>query len=195
MRLTYRLRKDISEKLNRLPLSYYDKTKKGEILSRITNDIDTLSQTLNQSLTQMITSVTQLIGILIMMVSISWQMTLIAICTLPVSLLLVAFIVSRSQKQFKLQQEYLGNVNGHIEEMYSGHQANLAFQIKMSTMSGLVHTDANGIGYTSHSFNQFVLFDGDNILMNNQRAYKFSRNPKKYYAFGTNGMLNLTLRF
>ena len=127
MRLTYRLRKDISEKLNRLPLSYYDKTQKGEILSRITNDIDTLSQTLNQSLTQMITSVTQLIGILIMMVSISWQMTLIAICTLPVSLLLVAFIVSKSQKQFKLQQEYLGNVNGHIEEMYSGHQVMKAF--------------------------------------------------------------------
>lgn len=127
MKLTYRLRRDISVKLNKLPLKYYDRTTNGEILSRITNDIDTLSQTLNQSITQIITSVTQLIGILIMMISISWQMTLIAIAILPVSLIFVLAIVKRSQKQFTAQQKYLGNVNGHVEEMYSGHQVMKAF--------------------------------------------------------------------
>ncbi len=127
MKLTYRLRRDISVKLNKLPLKYYDRTTNGEILSRITNDIDTLSQTLNQSITQIITSVTQLIGILIMMISISWQMTLIAIAILPVSLIFVLAIVKRSQKQFTAQQKYLGNVNGHVEEMYGGHQVMKAF--------------------------------------------------------------------
>ena len=127
MKLTYRLRKDISEKLNRLPLKYYDGTTNGEILSRVTNDIDTLSQSLNQSITQIITSVTQLIGILIMMLSISWQMTLIALGILPVSFIFVIFIVKRSQKQFTAQQEYLGKVNGHVEEMYGGHQVMKAF--------------------------------------------------------------------
>ncbi len=127
VRLTYQLRKDISEKFNRLPLKYYDKTTNGEILSRVTNDIDTLSQSLNQSITQIITSVTQLIGILVMMISISWQMTLIALGILPVSMLLVVMVVRRSQKQFTAQQKYLGNVNGHIEEMYGGHQVMKAF--------------------------------------------------------------------
>ena len=127
MKLTYRLRRDISEKLNRLPLKYYDKTSHGEILSRITNDIDTLSQTLNQSITQIITSVTQLIGILIMMISISWQMTLIALGIIPVSFMFVIFVVKKSQKQFVAQQKYLGHVNGHVEEMYGGHQVMKAF--------------------------------------------------------------------
>ncbi len=127
MKLTYRLRRDISQKINRLPLKFYDKTTNGEILSRITNDVDTLSQTLNQSVTQIITSVTQLIGILIMMLSISWQMTIIALCILPVSFIFVILIVKRSQKQFIQQQEYLGHVNGHIEEMYGGHQVMKAF--------------------------------------------------------------------
>ncbi len=127
MKLTYRLRRDISEKLHRLPLSYYDKTTNGEILSRITNDVDTLSQTLNQSITQIITSVTQLIGILIMMISISWQMTLIALGILPVSFFFVILVVKKSQKQFTAQQKYLGNVNGHVEEMYGGHQVMKAF--------------------------------------------------------------------
>ncbi len=127
MKLTYRLRRDISEKLHKLPLSYYDKTTNGEILSRITNDVDTLSQTLNQSITQIITSVTQLIGILIMMISISWQMTLIALGILPVSFFFVILVVRKSQKQFTAQQEYLGHVNGHVEEMYGGHQVMKAF--------------------------------------------------------------------
>ena len=127
MKLTYRLRKDISEKLNRLPLKYYDGTTNGEILSRVTNDIDTLSQSLNQSLTQIITSITQLIGILIMMLSISWQMTLIALGILPVSFIFVILVVKKSQKQFTVQQKYLGKVNGHVEEMYGGHQVMKAF--------------------------------------------------------------------
>ncbi len=127
MKLTYRLRKDISEKLNRLPLKYYDGTTNGEILSRVTNDIDTLSQSLNQSLTQIITSITQLIGILIMMLSISWQMTLIALGILPVSFIFVILVVKKSQKQFTAQQKYLGKVNGHVEEMYGGHQVMKAF--------------------------------------------------------------------
>ena len=127
MKLTYKLRKDISEKLNRLPIKFFDKTTNGEILSRITNDVDTLSQTLNQSLTQIITSVTQLVGVLIMMFLISWQMTLIAIAILPVSLIFVLGVVKKSQKQFVAQQKYLGHVNGHIEEMYGGHQVMKAF--------------------------------------------------------------------
>ncbi len=127
VKISFRLRRDISEKLNRLPLSYFDKTTNGEVLSRVTNDIDTLSQSLNQSLTQIITSVTQLVGILIMMLTISWQMTLIAVGILPVSLLFVAFIVKKSQKQFTAQQKYLGQVNGHVEEMYGGHQVMKAF--------------------------------------------------------------------
>lgn len=127
MKLTYRLRRDISQKINRLPLKYYDRTSHGEVLSRITNDIDTLSQTLNQSVTQIITSVTQLVGILVMMFSISWQMSLVALSIVPVSFILVILIVKRSQKHFKQQQEYLGHVNGHIEEMYGGHVVMKAF--------------------------------------------------------------------
>lgn len=121
MKVTYNLRNELAQKINKLPLSYFDKVNNGEVLSRITNDIDTLSQSLNQSVTQIITSITTLIGILIMMITISWQMTLVALCIIPVSTLFVFFVVSRSQKYFSQQQEYLGHVNGHIEEMYGGH--------------------------------------------------------------------------
>lgn len=127
MKVTYNLRNDIAKKINRLPLSYYDKTTHGEVLSRLTNDVDTLSQSLNQSLTQMITSVTTFVGILVMMFSISWSMTLIALVSIPVSLGFIIFIVKRSQKYFAQQQEYLGHVNGHIEEMYGGHMVMKAF--------------------------------------------------------------------
>lgn len=127
MNVTYKLRKDISHKLNKLPLSYFDKKTQGEVLSYITNDIDTVSQTLNQGITQIITSVTLLIGILIMMLSISWQMTIFAVLVLPVAILLVAGVVKKSQKYFIKQQEYLGNVNGHIEEMYTNHTIVRAF--------------------------------------------------------------------
>jgi len=127
MKVSYNLRGDISEKINRMPFSYFDNTNQGEILSRVTNDVDTLSQTLNQSLGQIITSVTTVIGVLIMMFTISWQMTLVALGIIPVSMLLILIIVKNSQKYFKQQQDYLGNVNGHVEEMYGGHLVMKAF--------------------------------------------------------------------
>ena len=126
-KLTYRLRKEISEKINRLPMNYFDKMTHGEILSRITNDVDTLSQSLNQSATQVITSVTTIIGVLVMMLSISPIMTVIAILILPVSMGLISVIVKRSQKYFMRQQEYLGHVNGQVEEVYGGHNIVKAF--------------------------------------------------------------------
>ncbi len=125
--ITYRLRRDIAEKINRIPLRYFDGTSHGEILAHITNDVDTVNQTLSQSLSQIITSVTTVIGVLIMMITISWQMTLVALTIFPLSLGLVRLIVSRSQKYFREQQDYLGHVNGHIEEMFSGHVEIKAF--------------------------------------------------------------------
>ena len=126
-KVTYQLRNNISEKIHHLPLGYYDKTTNGEVLSRITNDVDTLSQTMNQSMTQIITSVTSVIGIGIMMVSISWQLTLVALCVIPVSSVVVVFIVKKSQKHFKNQQKFLGKVNGHVEEMLGSHVVVKAF--------------------------------------------------------------------
>ncbi|MBX3083748.1 MAG: ABC transporter ATP-binding protein [Anaerolineae bacterium] len=125
--VTYRFRKDIAEKINRMPLKYFDGTNHGEVLSRITNDVDTVSQTLNQSLSQIVTSVTMLIGVFIMMLSISWVMTLVALVMIPVSFGIIALVISKSQHYFKEQQDYLGHVNGHIEEMYSGHSVVKAF--------------------------------------------------------------------
>lgn len=120
-RVSYNMRKEISEKINRMPLRYFDGQTHGEVLSRVTNDVDTLSQSLNQSLTQLITSVTTVIGVLIMMFSISWLMTVVALLILPFSMILVSGVVKRSQKHFRSQQEYLGYVNGQVEEVYSGH--------------------------------------------------------------------------
>ncbi len=127
MNLTYRFRKDIAEKINRMPLRYFDGTNHGEVLSRITNDVDTVSQTLNQSLTQIITSIATVIGVLVMMFTISWQMTLVAIATLPLSFGIIGVIVGKSQVFFKRQQDYLGHINGHVEEMYGGHVVMKAF--------------------------------------------------------------------
>ena len=126
-KLTYRMRKEISEKIDRLPMGYFDKMTHGEILSRITNDVDTLSQSLNQSATQVITSVATIIGVLVMMLSISPLMTVIAILILPLSMGLIGMIVKRSQRYFKEQQEYLGHVNGQVEEVYGGHNIVKAF--------------------------------------------------------------------
>lgn len=126
-KVSYRLRKEISEKINRMPLSYFDKRTHGEVLSRITNDIDTLSQNLNQTMTQIITSVTTIIGVLIMMLSISWQMTIVSLLILPLSMIIISLIVKKSQKHFKSQQEYLGHVNGQVEEIYGGHNIVKAF--------------------------------------------------------------------
>ncbi|MBO5554752.1 MAG: ABC transporter ATP-binding protein [Solobacterium sp.] len=126
-RLTYTLRKEISEKINRLPLSYFDKQTHGEVLSRITNDVDTVSQTLNQSIQQIFTSVITVIGVLYMMLRISWQLTIMALVVVPLSGIAAAFVVKNSQPYFKAQQKTLGNVNGHIEEMYGGHIVMKAF--------------------------------------------------------------------
>ncbi|MBE3592134.1 MAG: ABC transporter ATP-binding protein [Thermoanaerobacter sp.] len=127
MKVTYRFRKEISEKINRLPLKYFESTNQGEILSRITNDVDTITQTLNQSLTQIITSVTTVVGVLIMMFTINWLMTLVALLIIPLSSLVIAFIVRHSQMYFREQQDYLGHVNGHVEEVYGGHNIVKAF--------------------------------------------------------------------
>ena len=126
-KLTYRMRKEISEKINRMPMNYFDKMTHGEVLSRITNDVDTLSMSLNQSVTHLITSVTMLIGVLVMMLSISPMMTLVTLLILPLSVGLISAIVKRSQKYFKSQQEYLGHVNGQVEEVYGGHNIVKAF--------------------------------------------------------------------
>lgn len=126
-KVSYELRKNLSEKINRMPLKYFDSKTHGEVLSRVTNDVDTVSQTLNQSLSQTVTSVITLIGVLIMMFRISWIMTIAAILIIPISMGIIGFIIKKSQKHFKNQQEYLGHVNGHIEETYSGHIIMKAF--------------------------------------------------------------------
>jgi ATP-binding cassette, subfamily B, multidrug efflux pump len=120
-KVTFKLRNNISEKMHKLPMGYYDKISHGDVLSRITNDVDTISQTLNQSVTQIITSVASLIGISIMMFSISWQLTLAALCILPLSMIVVIIVMKKSQRHFKNQQKFLGSVNGHVEEMFGSH--------------------------------------------------------------------------
>jgi ATP-binding cassette subfamily B protein len=119
--ITYKMRQEISHKVNRLPLSYFDRVTQGEVLSRVTNDVDVISNTLNQSLSEIITSVTRIIGVLIMMFSISLSMTLIGLIMVPLVMIVVRLIVSKSQVYFRLQQEYLGHIEGHVEEMYGGH--------------------------------------------------------------------------
>ncbi|MDA3730265.1 ABC transporter ATP-binding protein [Niameybacter massiliensis] len=126
-KVSYNLRKAISEKMNRMPLKYFDTKTHGEVLSRVTNDVDMISNNLNQSMTQMITSITTLIGVLIMMFSISWVMTLVALLVLPLSMVFITLVVKKSQKYFKSQQEYLGHVNGQVEEIYGGHNIVKAF--------------------------------------------------------------------
>lgn len=127
MQVSYNMRREILEKMNRIPFKYFDDTNHGEVMSRMTNDVDTVSQTLNQSMTQLITSFTTVVGVLIMMLTISGTMTLIALITIPVSMILVMLIVKKSQKYFKRQQQELGHVNGHIEENFSGHVIVKAF--------------------------------------------------------------------
>lgn len=120
-KVCYRIRKDISEKINRMPMAYFESRTYGEVLSRITNDVDTLGQSLNQSITQIITSVATMVGVLVMMLRISPLMTLIAVVILPISVTLISLVVKKSQKYFKQQQEYLGHINGQVEETYAGH--------------------------------------------------------------------------
>ena len=132
---TYKLRKSISEKIGKMPMNYFDKKTHGEVLSIITNDVDTLSMSLNQSATQLITSITTLIGVLVMMLSISVQMTIVALLILPISLIFTLLVVKNSQKYFKSQQEYLGHVNGEVEEMYSGHSVVKVFNAEKKMLN------------------------------------------------------------
>lgn len=129
-KVSYNLRTGISDKINKLPLKYFDKNSHGDVLSRMTNDVDTVSQSLNQSLSQIITSVTTIIGIMIMMLSISVPMTLIALLILPISMGLMVTIIKRSQRFFKEQQAFLGEANGYVEEAYGGHVIMKAFNRK-----------------------------------------------------------------
>ena len=150
---TYKLRKEISQKINRMPMNYFDTKPVGEVLSRVTNDVDTLGQSLNQSATQLITSVTTIIGVLVMMLSISPLMTLVALLILPLSMLLLSFVMKHSQKYFVGQQEYLGNVNGQVEEIYSGHNIIKAFNKEEAVIREFNET--NGKLYDSAWKSQF----------------------------------------
>jgi ATP-binding cassette subfamily B protein len=154
MKVTYNLRNEIARKINRLPLSYYDKTTHGEVLSRVTNDIDTLSHTLNQSLSQIITSTTTFVGIIVMMFSISWLMTLISLIIIPLSAITVMLLVKKSQKYFAAQQEFLGHINGHIEETYGGHQVVKAFNGEQAAVERF--GELNGKLYNSAWKSQFL---------------------------------------
>ena len=139
-KVSYAMRADISRKIDRLPMSYFDRVPHGEVLSRITNDVDMVTQTLNQSLSQVVTQLTMIVGVLCMMLSISPLMTLVAICILPVCLVIVMNVVRHSQKFFRRQQEYLGHVNGHVEEMYGAHVVVTAFngqEESIETFNGL----------------------------------------------------------
>lgn len=153
-KVSYNLREQISKKMNKLPMKYFDTKTHGEILSRVTNDVDTLSQNLNQSMTQVITSITILIGVLIMMLSISITMTLAAIIILPISMGLIAVIVGKSQKYFEQQQSYLGKINGHVEETYGGHNIVKVFNGEQKA----IHTfdDINNTLYKSAWKSQFL---------------------------------------
>lgn len=153
MKVTYRLRKDISKKLNLLPLNYFDTVNHGEILSRVTNDVDTLTTTLNQSLTQIVTAVTTIIGILIMMFSISWFMALISLCVIPISFSIMIVVVKKSQKYFKAQQDYLGHIDGQVEEVYGGHLVVKAFNREDECIKEF--NEYNEVLYTSSWKSQF----------------------------------------
>lgn len=140
-KVCYRMRREISEKINRMPMKYFESRTVGEVLSRITNDVDTLGQGLNQSITQLITSVSTMIGVFIMMLSISPLMTVIAIVILPISMLLISLVVKKSQKYFKQQQEYLGEINGQVEEVYSGHLVIQAFNKQQASIEEFNQTN------------------------------------------------------
>ena len=153
-KICYQLRKDISEKINRMPMSYFESRTYGEVLSRITNDVDTLGQGLNQSITTIITSVATLIGVLVMMLSISPLMTLIALVILPISMGLIGVVVKKSQKFFQTQQEYLGHINGQVEETFGGHMVIKAYNKEEETIEEFDRT--NEVLYQSAWKSQFL---------------------------------------
>lgn len=153
-KMCFRLRKDISEKINRMPLGYFESNKIGDVLSRITNDVDTLGQSLNQSITQLITSVCTVVGIVFVMLTMSVKMTLITLVILPVSAILVMIVVSKSQKYFIAQQKSLGEIDGQIEETFSGHNIIKAFNREQSELDTFNHT--NEVLYESAWKSQFL---------------------------------------
>jgi ATP-binding cassette subfamily B protein len=140
-RVSYRLRGELAAKVHRLPMSYFDHTTHGEVLSRVTNDVDTLGQSLNQSLSQIVSSLAMAVGVLVMMLSISWQMTLVALCIVPISGFLMRFVVKGSQKYFAGQQAFLGQVNGQVEEIYSGHVVVKAFNAQQNAIRDFDETN------------------------------------------------------
>lgn len=152
-KVCYRMRKEVSEKINRMPMKYFESRTYGEVLSRITNDIDTMGNGLNQSITQLITSITTVIGVLIMMLTISPLMTLIALLILPISVMLMGFVIKRSQRFFKTQQEYVGHINGQVEEMYGGHKVVKAFNKEEDVLKNF--HDTNQTLYKSAWKSQF----------------------------------------
>lgn len=156
--VTFRMRRQLSEKINRLPLSYFDKQTYGEVLSRVTNDVDTISQTLNQSLSQIVSSTVMVLGILVMMFSISWQMSLVALLVLPLAGGVVTLIAKSSQKQFLRQQTQLGELNGHIEEMYSGHQVMRVFngQKKSLAKFSRINNQLQESAWKAHFFSGLI---------------------------------------
>lgn len=184
-KLTYKLRQELSLKIGKLPMKYFDKKTNGEVLSVITNDVDTLSQSLNQSAIQFLTAIVTLIGILVMMISISIPMTILAVLILPLSAFLIMLVVKKSQKYFRKQQEYLGHVNGKVEEMYSGHTVIKAFNaeekmldsfnkdndalcdsaLKSQFLSGLMHPIMNFIGNLGYVL---VAIVGGYLAINNK---------------------------
>ncbi|MHB8064164.1 MAG: ABC transporter ATP-binding protein [Ruminiclostridium sp.] len=167
MEVTYNLRKNISKKMNKIPLNYYDTRTHGEVLSRITNDVDMVSQTLNQSLTQIITSATSIIGVLIMMLSISWLMTLAALIVIPMSMGIMMVILKKSQVYFKNQQKSMGEINGQVEEMYGGHNIVQAFNgeedsiKRFEKVNGDLHTSAWKSQFVSSMLQPIMMFVGN----------------------------------
>lgn len=155
---TYNLRKDMHAKINKLPLSYFDTKTTGEVLSYVTNDIDTIEMNLSNGITNAITSIASIIGILVMMFSINWQMTLIALFVIPLSFLLVSFIFKRSQQFFRSQQEYIGNINGHVEEMYSAHVVVKAFNGEELAIEKFdkLNTDLYNVAWKSSFFSGLI---------------------------------------
>lgn len=153
-KMCFNFRKDISEKIHRMPMKYFESKTNGEVLSRITNDVDTLGQSLNQSVTQLVTSVTTVIGVIIMMLTISPLLTLLSVITIPISMFFIAFIVSKSQGHFKAQQKYLGSVNGQIEEIFGGHNVVRAFNQEKRVMADFEKD--NDILYESAWKSQFL---------------------------------------
>ena len=166
-KITYEFRKNILAKISKLPISYFDKQTYGEVLSRVTNDVDTVSQNLNQGLIQIVTSITTLLGILVMMLTISGLLTLVAVVILPISFLLIMIIVKKSQKLFKRHQDALGEINGHIEEMYGGHSVVKVFNGEERSLKKFnsINTHLHDSGWKSQ-FLSGLLFPIINVVGN-----------------------------